>query len=37
MIEFAVRVEPPEAWAAELWTAGGTTYYERSVAFTRLT
>ena len=32
MIEFAVRVEPSEAWAA-----GGTTYCEMSVAFIRLT
>ena len=28
VIEFAVRVDPPEAWAAEVWDAGGTTYYE---------
>lgn len=25
VIEFAVRVDPPEAWAAEVWDAGGTT------------
>jgi hypothetical protein len=30
-IDFAVRVDPPEAWAADLWTEGGTTYYEWSV------
>ena len=30
IIDFAVRVDPPEAWAAELWTSGGTTYYEWS-------
>ena len=27
----AVRVDPPEAWAADLWAEGGTTYYEWSV------
>ena len=31
-IDFAVRVDPPEAWAADLWTTGGTTYYEFSIA-----
>ena len=30
-IDFAVRVDPPEAWAADLWTDGGTTYYEFSI------
>ena len=30
-IEFAVRVDPAEAWAADLWTDGGTTFYEWSV------
>jgi len=25
---YAVRVDPPEAWAAAVWDAGGTTYYE---------
>ena len=30
-IEMAVRVDPPEAWAADLWAEGGTTYYEWSV------
>lgn len=37
MIEFVVRVGPLEAWAAELWTPEGTTYYEMSVACTQLT
>jgi hypothetical protein len=27
----AVRVDPPEAWAADVWDAGGTTYYEWNV------
>jgi hypothetical protein len=27
-INFAVRTDPPEAFAAEMWTTGGTTYYE---------
>jgi hypothetical protein len=30
-IEFAVTVDPPEAWAADLWTDGGTTTYEWSI------
>lgn len=30
-IEAAVRVDPPEAWAADLWTEGGTTFYEFSI------
>jgi len=30
-MDFAVRVDPPEAFAAELWTDGGTTFYEYSV------
>lgn len=28
---YAVRVDPPEAWAADFWEAGGTTYYEFNV------
>ena len=35
-IDFAVRVDPPEAWAADLWTDGGTTYYEFSIQVLRL-
>jgi hypothetical protein len=27
-MEMAVRVDPPEAWAADLWAEGGTTFYE---------
>ena len=30
-VDFAVRVDPPEAWAADIWTDGGTTYYEWSI------
>ena len=26
-MDFAVRVDPPEAFAAELWSDGGTTFY----------
>ena len=26
-----MRVDPPEAWAADIWTDGGTTYYEWSI------
>ncbi|NKB68213.1 MAG: hypothetical protein GKR89_14220 [Candidatus Latescibacteria bacterium] len=30
-VDFAVRVDPPEAFAAELWTEGATTFYEFSI------
>jgi hypothetical protein len=30
-IDCAVRVDPPEAFAAELWTDGGTTFYEFNI------
>ena len=30
-MDFAVRVDPPEAFAADLWTDGGTTFYEWNV------
>ena len=30
-IDFAVTVDPPEAWAADVWTEGGTTVYEFSI------
>jgi hypothetical protein len=30
-IQTGIRVDPPEAWAADLWTDGGTTYYEFSI------
>jgi len=27
-MEYSVTVDPPEAWAAEIWPTGGTTVYE---------
>jgi hypothetical protein len=33
-VEFAVTVDPPEAWAADLWEDGGTTVYEFSISVT---
>ena len=30
-VDFAVPVDPQEAWAADLWTDGGTTVYEFSI------
>lgn len=30
-MDFAVRVDPAEAFAADLWSDGGTTFYEYSV------
>ena len=30
-VDFAVTVDPQEAWAADLWTDGGTTVYEFSI------
>ena len=33
-VEFAVTVDPPEAWAADLWEDGGTTVYEFSIFVT---
>ena len=33
-VEAAVTVDPPEAWAAEVWETGGTTVYEFSVFVT---
>ena len=30
-IDFSVTVDPPEAWAADLWSDGATTVYEFSI------